>query len=99
MAIVWFGNNYMKINSDKWNLLILDTKAEQVCAQLGNHKILKTRAVKFLGVTIDNNLKFDQCSYSQGKSGRKWWFLRESGKVMESHGTLFIVWKNLGLQG
>ena len=50
----------MKINLDKCNLLILDTKAEQVCAQIENHKILKTRAVKFLGVTIDNKLKFDK---------------------------------------
>ena len=50
----------MKMNPDKCNLLILDTKAEQVCAQIGKRKILEIRAVKVLGVTIDNNLKFDE---------------------------------------
>lgn len=33
---------------------------EQVCAQIGKDKILDTRAVKFLDVTIDNSLKFDE---------------------------------------
>ena len=38
----------------------MDINTEQVCAQIGKHKLLDTRAVKFLDVTIDNNLKFDE---------------------------------------
>ena len=58
-AINWFDNNYMKMNSDKCYLLISDNKYEHLWAKIGNDRIWKTKAVKLLGLTIDNELKFD----------------------------------------
>ena len=37
--MTWFGNNYMKMNSDTCNLVILGNKSEHVWARKGEHKI------------------------------------------------------------
>ena len=58
IAINWFVNNYMKMNSDKCHLLISRNKYEHLWAKIGNDRIWETKAVKLLGVTIDE-LKFD----------------------------------------
>ena len=60
IAINWFENNYMKMNSDKCHLLISGNKFEHLWAKIGNDRIWETRTVKLLGVTIDNDLKFDE---------------------------------------
>ena len=60
VAINWFENSYMKMNSDKYHLLISGHKHEQIWAKIGNDKIWETRYVELLGVTIDNELKFDE---------------------------------------
>ena len=60
VAINWFENNYMKMNSDKCHLLISGHKHEQIWAKIGNDKIWETRSVELLEVTIDNDLKFDE---------------------------------------
>ena len=57
--MTWFANNYMKMNSDRCNL-ILGKKSEHMWAQKGEHKIWKTKTAKLLGITIDKNLKFDE---------------------------------------
>ena len=59
IAINWFESNYMKMNSDKCHLLISGNKYEHLWAKIGNDRIWETKAVKLLGVTIDNELKFD----------------------------------------
>ena len=59
-AINWFENNYIKMNSDKCHFLISGHKHEQLWAKIGNDKIWETRSVELLGVTIDNDLKFDE---------------------------------------
>ena len=59
IAINWFENNYMKMSSDKCHLLISRNKYEHLWAKIGNDRIWETKAVKLLGVTIDNELKFD----------------------------------------
>ena len=59
LAIEWFDNNYMKLNSDKCHLLISGFKHQWHWAQLGDYKIWESRQEKLLGVTIDKNLDFE----------------------------------------
>ena len=49
----------MKMISGKFNLLISGNKSQQVWAQIWQHNIWETKTAKLLGITIDNNLKFD----------------------------------------
>ena len=60
IAIKWFENNYMKMNSDKCHLFISGHKFEHLWVKISNDKIWETRTVKILGITIDNKLKFDE---------------------------------------
>ena len=60
IAIDWFQNNYMKMNSDKCHLLVAGHTFEQIWAKIGTVLIWKSNSVKLLGITIDNHLKFDK---------------------------------------
>ena len=60
LAICWFENNYMKLNTDKCCLIVLGSKHEQVWANIGKHLIWKNNDFKRLGVTIDGDLKFEK---------------------------------------
>ena len=60
LAIRWFENNYMKLNTDKCGLIVSGYKHEQVWANIGKHWIWESTDVKRLGVTIDRDLKFDK---------------------------------------
>ena len=59
LAISWFKNNYMKINTDKCHLIIAGHKHEHIWAKLEDNKIWEENEVKLLGIKIDNELKFD----------------------------------------
>ena len=59
-AISWFENNYMKLNTEKCHLLISGNKSEHIWTKIGDNKIWERNKVKLLGITIDNNLKFDE---------------------------------------
>ena len=60
LAIVWFDMNYMKLNTDKCHLLISGNKNEQMWAKLDRDIFWESNDVKFLGITLDNNLKVDK---------------------------------------
>lgn len=60
LAINWFDCNFMKLNTDKCHLLVSGHKYEKTWIRVGKDKIWEERNVKLLGVTIDNELKFDQ---------------------------------------
>ena len=60
IAICWFESNYMKLNTDKCHLLVSGNKNEHMWAKVGNDKIWESRTVRLLGVTIDNQLKFNE---------------------------------------
>ena len=60
IAICWFESNYMKLNTNKCHLLFSGTKNEHMWAKVGNNKIWESNTVKLLGVTIDNQLKFNE---------------------------------------
>ena len=59
LAIEWFENNYMKLNSDKCHLLISGFKHQVHWAKVGDFKIWESPCEKLLGITIDKGLKFD----------------------------------------
>ena len=60
IALKWFEDNYMKTNSGKCHLFVSGNKYEQMWTKIGNDKIWESRTVKLLGITIDNELKFDE---------------------------------------
>ena len=60
IAIEWFENSYMKMNSGICHLFVSSHKYEHLWAKVGNDKIWETRTVKLLGITIDNELKYDE---------------------------------------
>ena len=60
LAICWFENNYMKLNTDICRLIVSGYKHEQVWANIGKDLIWESNDVKFLGVNIDRDQKFDK---------------------------------------
>ena len=60
IAIEWFEKNYMRMNSDKCHLFISGNKFEHLWTKIGNNRIWENGTVKLLGITIDNELKFDE---------------------------------------
>ena len=60
LGIVWFEMNYMKPNTDKCHLLISGNKNEYMLAKLDQDIVWESNDAKLLGVTIDNNLRFDK---------------------------------------
>ena len=60
LAFAWFEVNYMKLNADKCHLLISGNKNEQMWAKLDRNIVWESKDVKLLGITLDNNLKFDK---------------------------------------
>ena len=60
LAIRWFENNYMKLNTDKCRLIVSCYKHEQVSANIGKYLIWESSDLKSLGITIDRDLKFDK---------------------------------------
>ena len=52
LAINWFQNNYMKLNTDKCHLLISGSRYEHFWAQIGKDKIWEGGEVKLLGIIL-----------------------------------------------
>ena len=52
--------NYMKLNTDKCHLLISGNKNECMWARLDDDTVWKNNDIELLGVTIDNNLRFNK---------------------------------------
>ena len=49
----------MKMNASKCHLFVSGNKYEHMWARVGNDLIWESRTIKLLGITIDNELKFD----------------------------------------
>ena len=60
LAIAWFKSNYIKLNEEKRELLVCDYRFDQLWIKVGYNKTWEKSLVKLLGVTIDNELKFDK---------------------------------------
>ena len=57
---MWFEINCMKLNSDKCHLLESGHHYEEMFVSIGKDKIWESKSVKLLGITIDQELKFDK---------------------------------------
>ena len=60
LAIAWFEMNYMKLDTDKCHLLISGNKNEYMWAKLDEDIVWESKDAELLGVTTDNNLRFDK---------------------------------------
>ena len=60
LAINWFENNYMKLNTDKRRLIVSGYKYEQAWANIGKGLTWESNDAKIHGVTIDRDLKLDK---------------------------------------
>ena len=58
-AIIWFENNYMKLNQDKCHFLVSGNVVEHLWVKVGDEMIWESTEEKLLGVTIDKNLDFN----------------------------------------
>ena len=59
LVILWFENNFMKVNTEKCHFLVSGQKHEHLWTKVGENIIWEKNEVKLLGLTIDNDLKFD----------------------------------------
>ena len=60
VAIQWFKQNYMKLNSDKCKVLICGRTNQPITIKIGDFNIKEDDCVKLLGVYIDKKLNFDK---------------------------------------
>ena len=58
-AIIWFENNYMKLNEDKCHFLISGNINEHLWVKVGDALIWESSEEKLLGITIDKKLNFN----------------------------------------
>ena len=58
-AIVWFRDNFMKLNEDKCHFLITGNFHEHLFTKVGGELIWESTEEKLLGITIDKNLNFN----------------------------------------
>ena len=52
-AILWFENNYMKLNQSKCHFLTAGSP-EHLWVKVGSEKIWESQTEKLLGITVDN---------------------------------------------
>ena len=60
IVLKWFEDNTMKMNASKCHLFVSGNKHEHMWTKIDDDQIWKSRTVKLLGITIDNELKFDE---------------------------------------
>ena len=73
LSTTWFASNYLKLNTEKYQLLIPRDKCEKTVKTIGEDKIWETSNIELLGIVIANQLKFDRhicklCSNANNKS-------------------------------
>ena len=59
LAMCWFDNNYMKLNTDKCHLIISFNNHESLWADIPNDRISESNYVKLLGKNKDRSLEFN----------------------------------------
>ena len=58
-AIIWFENNFMRLNEEKCHFLVAANTNEHLWVKVGDAMIWESQNEKLLGLTIDKNLKFN----------------------------------------
>ena len=59
LSIEWFGSNYMKVNAEKFQFMLLNTKQEDITIKIKTTEIKSTSQIKLLGVNFDSKLSYD----------------------------------------
>ena len=54
----WFGDNQMKANQDKYDLIV--SKSENISMHIGPFEIKNTICEKLLGIKVDSRLNFNE---------------------------------------
>ena len=67
LAVGWFENSFIKLNQDKYHLLVSGHKHEIVWAKIGKTKIWESNKQKLFGAVIDGNLNFDENVFDLSK--------------------------------
>ena len=57
-AILWFENNYMKLNQSKCHFLV-NGSPEHLWVKVGEERIWESQSEKLLGMMVDKNLSFE----------------------------------------
>ena len=76
LAIEWFESNYMKLNEDKFHILLFEYKHEMMFAKSGRSRNWESETQKLLGVSIDKDLKFAEYLVKQCKKAGQNFLLR-----------------------
>ncbi len=58
-AIIWFENNFMKLNQDKCHFLVSGNLNEHLFINVGDELVWESKEEKLLGITVDKNLNFN----------------------------------------
>ena len=60
LAVRWFQNNYTKLNTDKYHLIVSGYKHEQVWENIGKDLIWESNGVTLLEIIIARDLKLEK---------------------------------------
>ena len=58
-AMMWFDNNYMKLNPDKCHFMVAGNVNEHLWTKVGDELIWESQTEVLLGLTLDKELKFN----------------------------------------
>ena len=86
IAIGWFRNNNMKLNTDKCKFIVAGKKSCAVTIKVGDSIIKEQETVRLLGVTVDNKLSFnDHLEEKLTKANSKLLTLRRNKSYFSFH--------------
>ena len=86
----WFTLNEMKSNNDKCHLIIINSENNTI--KIGNEEITGSKAVKLLGITIDNKLNFNEhVTKICKKANQKLHALKRIAKYLDSRKLRIIM--------
>ena len=84
LAIEWFKTNNLKLNKDKYHVLVSGHKYENVWVKMGDEQIWESAKQELLGREIGRNINFDDHVISLcKKAGRKLAVLARLSKFMK----------------
>ena len=72
ICIVWFNRNFMKLNWDKCHFLLAGYDKDNTLIRFGDNFLTESPNEDLLGITIDNELKFDLHINKKCKEVGKW---------------------------
>ena len=85
-AIIWFENNFMKLNQDKCHFLVNAKTNEHLWLKVGDIMIWESSSEKLLGIIIDKNLNFNEhLSHLCNKISQKVSALARVSKLLPFH--------------